>query len=284
MSPVVDLHSHSYYSDGSLSPAELVRRAHENGVNILALTDHDETKGLPEASIHAERLGLKLINGVEVSVTWHGKTIHIVGLGIDIENIALQKGLSQIREERVWRAKKIAQKLQKCGIENVWEQIVEKVGFEAVTRTHFAQFLVEHGHAKDMQHAFKRYLARKGRAYVNGHWIGLDECVNLINNAGGQAVIAHPVRYRMSNAKIEELVKDFKQFGGVGIEVVASRYTVQEKAYVASIARRYGLLASVGSDFHFPGNPYIELGYNLALPIETKSIWETWPEYNEIMS
>ena len=281
--PVLDLHSHSFFSDGSLSPEELVKRAHEKGVNILALTDHDETKGLNAARTKAKSLGMCLINGVEVSVSWNKKTIHIVGLGIDPENQALQQGLSYIRDERIKRGKKIAEKLEKCGIQNVWQEITDKVGFEAVTRTHFAQFLVEQGHAKDMQQAFKRWLARKGRAYVNGHWIGLEECVKLINDAGGQAVIAHPVRYKMTNAKLEELVKTFKEYGGVGIEVVASRYSAQERAYVASIARRFDLLASVGSDFHFPGNPYIDLGYNLDLPIETSAIWQTWPEYLELV-
>ena len=258
-------------------------RANEKGVNILALTDHDETQGLIAARRKADELGLTLINGVEVSVSWNNKTVHIVGLGIDPNNQALQQGLATVRQERIRRGKKIAEKLEKCGIENVWQEITNNVGFEAVTRTHIAQYLVEKGHAKDMQQAFKRWLARKGRAFVSGQWIDLEECVKLITGAGGQAVIAHPVRYKMTNAKLEEMIEAFKGYGGEGIEVVASRYSPQERAYVASVARRFDLLASVGSDFHFPGNPYIDLGYNLNLPIETKAIWESWPEYRELV-
>lgn len=281
---VVDLHSHSYYSDGGLSPVELINRAHEKGVQILALTDHDETKGLHEARTQAELVGLDLINGVEISVSWNGKTIHIVGLGIDPNNSELQQGLQLVREERIRRARKIAQKLHKCGIENVWEEIVEKVGFEAVTRTHIAAYLVEKGHARDMQQAFKRFLARKGKAFVNGHWMALEKSVKLIREAGGQAVIAHPVRYRMSRMKLEEMVQAFKEYGGAGIEVVTSRYSPHEKAAMASIARRFNLLASVGSDFHFPGSPFVELGHRLDLPTETRGIWEEWPEYKALQA
>lgn len=282
MTPVIDLHAHSCFSDGNLRPEELVNRAHEKGVQILALTDHDETEGLAFARDQAQKLGMQLINGVEISVTWNSKTVHIVGLGIDVDNDTLQDGLVRIRQERIVRAKKISDKLQKAGIENVYSEIISKYGMEAVTRTHFAHYLVEHGHVKDLNKAFKQYLGRKGRAFVNGHWISLEECVQMVVAAGGQAVIAHPVRYKLSNQKLETLVQDFKSYGGTGIEVVASRYTEQDKAYMASIARRHELLASVGSDFHFPGNPYVELGYNLTLPPDTRAIWETWPEYQEL--
>ncbi len=283
MSPIIDLHSHSYYSDGSLSPTELVTRAHAQGVKLLALTDHDETKGLAEAQEQAKKLGIHLVNGVEVSVSWQSKTIHIIGLGVDIDNPELQAGLKQIRDERVKRAKKIAEKMQKCGLENVWQEITEEVGFEAITRTHFARYLLARGHAKDMQQVFKRWLAPKGKAYVNGQWVALEQALAWIKQAGGQAVIAHPIRYRLTHAKLEELVKDFKQHGGVGIEVVGSYSNVKERSYVASLARRFGLLASVGSDFHSPGNPYIELGRNLTLPLETNAIWQDWPAYQDAL-
>ena len=273
----IDLHSHSYYSDGTLSPADLIRRAHENGVNVLALTDHDEIKGLAEAKTTADSLGLQLINGVEISISWdRNQTIHIVGLNIDPENQDLQSGLLLIRQERVRRAKKIADKLEKTGIENVWQRVTEKAGFESVTRTHFARFLVENGHAKDMQHCFKKYLGRKGRAYVNGHWLPMEDAVGWINSAGGQAVIAHPTRYKLTKSKLERLVSEFKACGGVGLEVVAQRYSDKEKAEMASLARRFDLLSSVGSDFHNPGNPYVELGRGLALPVDCKPIWGDW--------
>jgi len=274
---IVDLHSHSYYSDGTLSPAELVNRAHNNGVKVLALTDHDETKGLSEAQTSADSLGLHLINGVEISISWdRNQTIHIVGLNIDPENRDLQAGLLLIRQERVRRAKKIAEKLEKAGINNVWQQVSEKAGFDAVTRTHFARFLVENGHAKDMQQCFKKYLGRKGRAFVNGHWLSMEEAVSWIISAGGQAVIAHPTRYKLTKSKLERLVTEFKACGGAGLEVVAQRYTEKEKAEMASLARRFDLYSSVGSDFHNPGNPYVELGRGLDLPLDCKPIWGEW--------
>ena len=274
---IIDLHSHSYYSDGTLSPADLVKRAHENGVHVLALTDHDETKGLVEAQTEAEALGITLINGVEISISWdRNQTIHIIGLNIDPENQDLQAGLLLIRQERIRRAKKIADKLEKTGIENVWQQVTEKAGFEAVTRTHFARFLIENGHSKDMQHCFKKYLGSKGRAYVNGHWLPLEEAVSWIKTAGGQAVIAHPTRYKLTKSKLERLVSEFKACGGVGIEVVSQRFTDKEKAEMASLARRFEMLSSVGSDFHNPGNPYVELGRNLTLPVDCNPIWDDW--------
>ena len=276
---VYDLHSHTLYSDGTLSPAELVVRAKEQGVDYLALTDHDETSGLLEAQQKADEVKLNLIHGVEVSVSWdYNQTIHIVGLNIDKENVDLQKGLAIIREERIRRAKKIADKLEKAGIINVWQDIVEQNGFEALTRTHFARFLLAHNHVKDIQQAFKKWLGRKGRAYVSGHWVPMKEAVEWIVNSGGQAVIAHPVRYGMTNRKLEKLVLDFKDAGGVGIEVVGNRYSANERAAMASLARRFDLLASVGSDFHAPGNPYTELGRNLGLAEHTKPIWHDWKE------
>lgn len=274
---IIDLHSHSLYSDGTLSPRDLVTRAHENGVDVLALTDHDEVKGLAEAQITADKLGLKLINGVEVSVSWRkNQTIHIVGLNIDPKNAALLDGLQLIRDERVRRAKKISAKLEKAGVANVWETVTNNAGFEAVTRTHFARFLVDNGYAKDMQQCFKKYLGNKGRAYVNGHWGSLEDAVGWIVAAGGEAVIAHPTRYKLTKTKLEVLVTDFKESGGRGLEVVGQRFTEKEKSEMASLARRHELFSSVGSDFHHPGNPYVELGRGLGLPLGCSPIWTQW--------
>ncbi|MDH3326963.1 MAG: PHP domain-containing protein [Gammaproteobacteria bacterium] len=274
---VYDLHCHTLFSDGTLSPTDLVIRAKEKGVHYLALTDHDETSGLDEAQAKADEIKLNLIHGVEVSVSWdNNQTIHIVGLNIDKENEALQQGLAEIRQERVRRAKKIASKLEKAGIPNVWRDVVEQNGFEALTRTHFGRFLLEHNHVKDMKEAFKKWLGRKGRAHVTGHWVPMKDAVEWITQAGGQAVIAHPVRYGMTNRKLEKLVLDFKDAGGIGLEVIGNRYSSAERAAMASLARRFDLLASVGSDFHAPGNPYIELGRNLGLPEHVKPIWHDW--------
>ena len=279
MSPslVVDLHSHSYHSDGVLSPAALVVRAHEQGVNVLALTDHDEIKGLAEAREAADSRGLTLINGVEISCTWgRNQTIHIVGLNIDPLNRTLVNGLQKNREERIIRGKKIAHKLTQSGIENVWQQVTEAAGFEAVTRTHFARFIVEKGFAKDMQQCFKKYLGRKGRAYVHGHWVPMKDAVDWITAAGGEAVIAHPTRYKLTKTKLEKLASEFKACGGVGLEVIGQRYSEKEKSEMASLARRFGLLSSVGSDFHHPENPYVELGRGLTLSDECPVIWKNW--------
>jgi len=274
---VYDLHSHTLHSDGTLTPTELVERAKGMGVTCLALTDHDETSGLSEAQKKAEELNLGFVPGVEISVSWdNNQTIHIVGLNIDEKNIALQAGLAEIRQERIRRAKKIALKMEKAGIQNAWQNIVERTGFEAVTRTHFARYLLEENHVKDIQQAFKKWLGRKGKAYVAGHWTPMKDAVEWITQSGGQAVIAHPVRYGMTNRKLEKLVLDFKDAGGEGIEVIGNRYSHNERAAMASLARRFELLASVGSDFHAPGNPYIELGRNLMLPEHVKPIWHNW--------
>jgi len=274
---IYDLHSHSVISDGSLTPEALVERAHAQGVDVLALTDHDDTGGLEQARRKAEELGIKFVNGVEISVSWgNNQTIHIVGLNVDPNSDKLQNGLREIREERIRRAKKISEKLGNCGIPNVWEEIVEQVGFEAVTRTHFARYLMAKGYVKEMQPAFTKWLGKKGKAFVNGKWAAMEDGIDWIVRSGGQAVIAHPVRYNMTRSKLERLTEDFKRAGGEGIEVVANRYSRDEIAQTASIARRHDLLASVGSDFHEPGNPYVELGRNLQLPDDCKPIWHDW--------
>lgn len=274
---VYDLHTHTTYSDGILSPEELVVRAKEKGVDYLGLTDHDETSGIVAAQEKADEISLNLIHGVEISVSWdNNQTIHIVGLNIDFLNEPLQNGLAQIREERVRRAKKMALKLEKAGMLNLWNEIVAENGFEALTRTHFARYLLKHGYVKDIQQAFKKWLGRKGKAFVSGHWVPMAEAVQWITDAGGQAVIAHPVRYGLTNRKLEKLILDFKDAGGVGLEVIGNRYSADERASMASLARRFDLLASVGSDFHAPDNPYIELGRNLDLPEHVKPIWHDW--------
>lgn len=274
---VVDLHCHSNFSDGSLSPADVVERAHAHGVTLLAITDHDEVAGLAEAKSRADELGITLINGVEISVSWENNfTLHIVGLNIDCENTTLRAGLEDIRQRRISRAEKIARRLESCGVPDAWKTVTEQAGYESVTRTHFARFLVERGHAKDSEQAFKRWLGRKGKAYVNGTWVSMPDAVRWINQAGGDAVLAHPVRYNLSRTKLDTLVSEFKACGGRAIEVVSNRYTPNEKSAMIALAKRHELFASVGSDFHVPGNPYIELGRNLGLPENVAAIWQTW--------
>jgi len=274
--PVYDLHTHSTYSDGTLRPAELIARAAEQGVDVLALTDHDSTEGLAEATAAAQQHGVRLINGVEISVTWSARTIHVVGLGIDAANPSLQNGLAGLREQRAERARKMAAKLEKAGIPDALNTVSVMAGTEAATRTHFARFLVECGAARDMQAAFKKWLGRKGKAYVSGEWTELENAVGWITDAGGQAVIAHPVRYKMTNTKLKALIDEFRHFGGGGIEVATSSHAMHERRKIAEIAGQNALLSSVGSDFHTPGNPRIELGQYLDLPAGCEPIWNTW--------
>lgn len=278
MSKIYDLHAHSTVSDGTLSPTELVQRAASQGVDVLALTDHDATHGVHEAQIAAKSCGIQLISGVEISVSWRRQTIHIVGLNVDVENAALCEGLDKIRVLRIERAKRIAQKLEKNGVENAWEACVEMAGCESITRTHFARLIIERGVAPDMKTVFKKWLGRKGKAFVSGEWAELDEAIGWIRAAGGQAIIAHPARYEFTRTKLIELIKDFKAAGGVGLEVITSSHNIAERAAMSIICRDNELLASVGSDFHTPGNPRIELGKHLHMVRDCTPIWDQWPE------
>jgi predicted metal-dependent phosphoesterase TrpH len=276
MALIYDLHSHTRCSDGTLTPTELVERANEKGVDVLALTDHDVLAGIPEATKRAEELGMMLVPGVEISVTWRRQTIHIVGLNVDIDNPALIAGLESLRVQRDQRAQRIAHKLENCGIENALQATIDIAGCDAITRTHFARLIIERGRAKDMQEVFKKWLGRKGKGYVSGSWCTLEEAVGWICQAGGQAVIAHPARYNLTGTKLGELISEFKEYGGTAIEVASSSHNVAEKAKMGATARRHGLLASVGSDFHNPGHPRVELGYYLKLPDGVEPVWTDW--------
>ncbi len=274
MSGLIDLHCHSTASDGTLRPAELVKRAREQGVELLALTDHDSVQGIAEASDAARMHKLELVAGVEISVSWRSHTVHILGLDMNPGHAGLQEGLAWLAQRRVARARRIAAKLARHpGLEDAWEAAVGLASCEAVTRTHFARLLVQRGLAGDMGVAFKRWLGRKGKAFVPGDWASLEQAVGWITAAGGLAVIAHPARYRMTHTRLAELIEDFKRAGGVGLEVVSSAHSPQERASMATLARRHGLLASAGSDFHAPGNPRVELGRGLELPQGCPPIW-----------
>ncbi|MDH5299945.1 MAG: PHP domain-containing protein [Gammaproteobacteria bacterium] len=276
MSLCYDLHAHSTFSDGTLSPEDLVARAQEKGVNVLALTDHDTVAGVARAQAAAKEQGIELIPGVEISVSWRNTTIHIVGLNVDPFNERLLAGLDSLRQLRELRAQRIAHKLEKQGFENALADTIALAGCEAVTRTHFARLIIARGRESDMESVFKKWLGRKGKAYVAGEWASLPDALDWIQQAGGQAVIAHPARYDMTNTKLGELIADFKQHGGVAMEVASSSHNVAEKARMAGCARRHDLLASVGSDFHSPGNPRIELGAYLQLPEGTEPVWRDW--------
>lgn len=271
-----DLHSHSTASDGSLTPTALLLRAEEKGVDVLALTDHDGTEGIKEARSAVESMNVKLIAGVEISVTWNNKTVHILGLNIDESNPALQHGLNTMREFRVERAQLITERLAKAGIDGALEGAQEFASEVMLGRVHFAQFLVKNGYAKDINDVFKKYLVRNKPGYVPGKWASLEDTVNWINAAGGQAVIAHPARYKLTATKLRYLTNEFKELGGVGLEVVSGRQHPEEVKTLARLAEKMELYASCGSDFHSPDNQWVELGQLAELPTNTQPIWQLW--------
>lgn len=271
-----DLHSHTTLSDGTLSPEALVRRAHEKGVHVLALTDHDVTDGLAEASATAAEVGLQLIRGVEISVTWSGVTFHILGLNIDPEHTGLQAGLSRLRAIRDARGEEIARKLEKSGIENALAGAQAFASGPILSRTHFARFLVDAGHAKDMRKVFKKFLTHNRPGYVAGEWLPMEEAVGWIRDAGGQAVIAHPARYRISATRLRQFIEAFIECGGEGIEVVSGSHSAGEAAGMAQYAKRYELLASCGSDYHGPEQSWQELGKPMMLPEGCVPVWKDW--------
>jgi hypothetical protein len=271
-----DLHSHSTVSDGSLSPEHLVARGIDQGVDVLALTDHDGTEGITAAQAAAQGTKLSLVTGVEISVTWGSSTIHILGLKVDHKNAALQKGLEKIRDYRKERAVKIAERLEKSGISGAYEGASQYASPVMLGRVHFAKFLVDKGHAKNINDVFKRYLVRNKPGYVSGEWATLAQAVNWINGAGGQAVIAHPARYKMTATKLRRLITEFKELGGVGLEVVSGRQHPEEIKTLAKLANDFNLLASCGSDFHSPDNTWVELGRLPELPSSVNPIWKKW--------
>ncbi|HHC72365.1 MAG TPA: PHP domain-containing protein [Thiotrichales bacterium] len=279
-----DLHSHSTASDGTLAPAELVARAARAGVQVLALTDHDTTDGIAEACEAAQRHGLWLVAGVEISVTWKRRTVHIVGLGVDPERPELQAGLQRLREFRQWRAEEIGRRLAKHGIPGAWEGARRLATGAIVGRTHFARFLVENGHAGSVREVFGRFLVKNRPGHVAGRWASLEEAVGWIRAAGGQAVIAHPARYRLTATKLRELIGEFMACGGEALEVVSGSHSRDEVVAMAAKARAFRMLASAGSDYHGPENPWIELGRLPPLPAGCRPVWEGWeqPELREV--
>ena len=270
-----DLHCHSTVSDGLLAPADLIRRADANGVELLALTDHDELGGLVEARAAADEVGLGFVDGVEVSISWgDDQTVHIVGLGIDPTNPALGEGLRQIRSGRDARAGLMAAELDKVGIHGAYEGALRYAGNPAlVSRAHFARYIVERGHAKDTKSVFDHWLAKGKPGYVSHAWATLDDALGWIIGAGGIAVIAHPGRYRLSRTERRDLFGAFKDLGGRGIEVLSGSQKDEEVSEFARIAREFGFLASRASDFHGPGESWIDLGRLPDLPEDLTPVW-----------
>lgn len=258
-----DLHTHSTFSDGVLTPTELIERAYQNEVKVLALTDHDSIEGLAEAKIVAQQYGIRLINGIEISTYWQNKEIHIVGLNFAEKSPALQQLLITQSQARQQRAEQIGDKLAQLGIEQAFIG-ASKLANGAVTRAHYARYLVDIGKVKDIPQAFKRYLAQGKPAYVKPLWVDIATAIDVIHQSGGKAVLAHPLRYNMTNRWIKRLLDDFKQWGGDGIEVAGCGQTKAQREMLVNWAREYELLTSVGSDFHFPC-AWIELGKDLVV-------------------
>lgn len=274
MTDIYDLHSHSIASDGALSPTELVKRAHEKGVTVLALTDHDTTNGLAEAQQAAAGLGMRLINGIELSASHLNQCLHIVGLNIDPNNPALSEGIAQQQKIRDLRAKQIAEKLEKKKIFGAYQFVTQAAGNGEITRSHFADFLLTHQHVTTQQEAFDRYLSKGKPAFVPTVWASLEETVAWIKAAGGVAVVAHPLRYKLSVKWMNRALAVFKQAGGQGIEVVTGRASLDEIRISQQFAEKHQLYASAGSDFHAPDNLYLELGRLAAMPAGLKPVWE----------
>uniref|UniRef100_B1XV00 PHP domain protein n=1 Tax=Polynucleobacter necessarius subsp. necessarius (strain STIR1) TaxID=452638 RepID=B1XV00_POLNS len=276
--PNTDLHCHSVISDGTLTPEELAERAKANGVHLWALTDHDELGGQKRARAAASALNIDYLAGVEISVTWMGETIHIVGLGIDAEHIGIIEGLRRTRDGRSNRAQLMAEQLLNVGIPGAHEGALHFAGnHELISRTHFARFLVEQGVCRNTEHVFKNYLIEGKPGYVPHQWASLDNAVNWIKSTGGVAVIAHPGRYSRLNAmQMDELYKHFKDLGGLAIEVITGSHSPDQYKTFAKIAQQYGFMASRGSDFHDPNESHIDLGNLPHLPDHLTPVWSAF--------
>jgi 3',5'-nucleoside bisphosphate phosphatase len=282
MSVPIDLHCHSTMSDGLLSPEELVAYAARQGVRVLALTDHDEISGLARARAAAEQHGIHFIDGVEISVTWKKRTLHIVGLRVNPQYPPLLEAFTLAREGRDSRARQIAEGLAKAGIAGAYEGAKAIAGDSIMTRSHFAQFLVKQGHAKNVKSVFKKYMVKGKPGFVNHEWMSLEQAVTLIKDSGGVAVLAHPGRYDLGFVNMHLLLNEFRDYGGVAIEVVTGSHQPPQYAQFAKLAHRFDLKSSQGSDYHGPGLSYMEMGRLPALPIGCVPVWQDWPEVNQL--
>ena len=270
-----DLHCHSVVSDGTLTPEELAPRAAANGVELWSLTDHDEIGGQHRAIAAAHAAGMAYLTGAEISVTFAGVTVHIVGLGFDPDNAALREGLAETRDGRIPRARDMADQLAKVGIAGAYDGALKYVGNpQLVSRTHFARFLVETGVCRDTPEVFRKYLTEGKPGYVPHRWAALGDAVHWITQAGGVAVIAHPARYKFTANEEYALFSEFKAHGGLGVEVVTGSHTAAEYATYAEMAQEFGLAASRGSDFHSPDESHTDLGTLPPLPASLTPVWE----------
>jgi len=270
-----DLHCHSVVSDGTLTPEALAARARANGVDLWSLTDHDEIGGQPRAAAAAKAEGMRYLTGTEISVSFAGKTVHIVGLGFDPDDAALHEGLARTRGGRGERAREMSDDLARVGIRGAYDGALKFVGNpELISRTHFARFLVETGVCRDTNEVFRKYLTEGKPGFAPHRWATLRDAVTWITDAGGLAVIAHPARYGFTPNEEYALFTEFIAHGGRGVEVVTGSHSSQEATTYAGMAQEFGLAASRGSDFHSPDESRIDLGTLPGLPPALTPVWE----------
>ena len=273
----IDLHCHSTASDGLLPAAEVARRAAANGVDMLALTDHDDLGGLPAARSVADDVGMRFVNGVEISIEWEGLQVHILGLNFDADDEALNAGLASIRSGRVERAQRMSAALDKIGIHGSFDgAMCHAENPNLISRAHFARYLVEIGICKDVRSVFESYIVPGRPGYVDHRWATLEESVRWIVGAGGIASVAHPGRYKLSRSEMRCFLDEFKGLGGRAIEVVSGSHSADNVTVFSRLAREYGFLASCGSDFHGPGESYIDLGKLAPFPQGLAPVWEAF--------
>lgn len=272
----IDLHNHSYYSDGVLSPSEVVLLAKESGCDVFALTDHDTTDGLSEAQQEADNQDIRFVHGVEVSAKYNNMTIHIVGLNIDKDNLILQEGLKQHQNFRQIRAEKIAWGLAGAGILDAYKKTQKLAHTDMLTRTHFAQMLIQQGICRDMKSVFRRFLTGKKPGSVHGQWAQFDEVIDWIHVAGGVAVLAHPLRYQMTHTKVQKMLSNLSSARLDGVEVVTAYTTDEEIALISKWADKYDLLYSCGSDYHGWSNQSIKIANLKDLSNSNKVLWRYW--------
>jgi len=277
----IDLHCHTTHSDGALTPEEIVLRAQQMQVDVLAITDHDTVSGVAhaQAAIDKHNIKLKLIAGVELSTSWHGFDIHILGFNVDIQHNVFLGNLQDQMLERDERAKRICDKLAKCGVVDVYQDALRHANGAQISRNHIAQVLVERQICSSFQQAFTKYLGKGKRAYTTPKWIDIETAIKWIVEAGGQAVIAHPSHYDMSTKWLRRLTSEFKQLGGDGMEITHPNMSPQTKSLLLDIAKDSQLFGSAGSDFHSPGR-WTELGKRLQISEQITPIWHDWSVIN----
>lgn len=275
-----DLHNHSHFSDGECSPDALMAYAKNQGVELMALTDHDTVAGIFDARVAARKYQLDFIAGIEISAQWEGHDLHILGLNINENDAYLQEQLAQQNQRRISRAKQIANQLRQQGIKEPYEGALALAGSAVLTRPHFAKYLVNQGYVQDMKQAFKRYLTKGAPAYVPTSWPTLQQSIEWINSAGGSAVLAHPKRYKLTNGRLRKCIAAFKACGGEGLEIVTFSHKLGDIEHLTQLALQFDLLASQGGDFHGPGYGHTynrkDLQTYLKIPAKLTPIWHNW--------